>query len=150
MIRRSFLVALSILWFALFTSLAIKAEEYAVISMNLEFHKLKSIQVKMLYRGKTDRIGDSHIKLLDLPPKSDLRKKFYLSLLNKNPSQMQSIWAKQSFSGRASLPFQLKNEDLESVLIWLKSTPTGIAYYPLDQLPNNVKILYKIKIKEEL
>ena len=150
MIRRSSLVALPTLLFAILISSAIKAEEYAVISMNSEIHQLKSIQVKMLYRGKIDRIGDHHIKLLDLPPKSDLRKRFYLSLLNKTPSQMQSIWAKQSFSGRAYVPFQLQSEDLESVLTWLRSTPTGIAYYPLEQLPIDVKILYIIKIKEEL
>ena len=150
MIRRSSLVALPTLLFAILISSAIKAEEYAVISMNSEIHQLKSIQVKMLYRGKIDRIGDHHIKLLDLPPISDLRKRFYLSLLNKTPSQMQSIWAKQSFSGRAYVPFQLQSEDLESVLTWLKSTPTGIAYYPLEQLPIDVKILYIIKIKEEL
>ncbi|MDN3617686.1 hypothetical protein ACFFUS_12825 [Vibrio gallaecicus] len=144
------LVVLPTLLLAILISSAIKAEEYAVISMNSELLQLKSIQVKMLYRGKIDRIGEHHIKLLDLPPKSDLRKNFYLSLLNKNPSQMQSIWAKQSFSGRASAPFQLQSEDLESVLIWLKSTPTGIAYYPIEQLPTHVKILYIIKIKEEL
>ncbi|MBW3695962.1 hypothetical protein EK599_09660 [Vibrio sp. T187] len=126
------------------------AEEYAVISLNHDLKPLKKVQVKMLYKGNITSINGNSAKLLDLPSDSNIRKRFYSSLLNKSPSQMQSIWAKQSFSGRATAPFELKKNDLNSVINWLKKTPTGIAYYPLQHLPNNVKILYTIKIKEEL
>lgn len=140
----------SIVLLAILNSSVSFAEEYAVISLNQSLTPLKKIQIKMLYKGNITSINGNSTKILDLPANSNIRQKFYYSLLNKSPSQMQSIWAKQSFSGRATAPFELKTDDLESVLQWLESTPTGIAYYPLKQLPNNVKILYTITIKEEL
>lgn len=141
----SFIVSL-----AIFTPFFSHSEEYAVISLNHDLKPFNSAQAKMLFRGNITSINGNKTKLADLPSGSEIRQNFYSSLLNKSPSQMQSIWAKQSFSGRATAPYELQSTEINTVINWLKITPSGVAYYPISLLPNDVKILYKIKIKEEL
>lgn len=99
----------------------------------------------MLYRGKTNSINGVNLQLVDLPISSKHRELFYQVLLGKNPNQMQIIWARQSFSGRAKAPFDLKNSDIRSILSWLEKNPSGIAYFPRKDVPNNVNILYITK-----
>ncbi len=117
-------------------------QEYAVFTMNSAIPSLNTIQVKLLYRGKLNHIAGQPILLLDLPDNTEQRDRFYQALLGKNRAQMRTVWAKQTFSGRAKKPFELQSAELTEVLLWLKSNPNGVAYFHADQVPNSVKVLY--------
>ncbi|WP_295893358.1 hypothetical protein [uncultured Vibrio sp.] len=119
------------------------ANEYAVVSLNHDFPILRTSQVKMLYRGRLTSINGTRARLLDLPAVSNQREEFYIKVLGKNPSQMNAIWARQSFSGKAKAPFELKSENPEEVIQWLNKHKNGIAYLPVNNVTTDMNILYK-------
>ncbi|EIV8481863.1 hypothetical protein ACWOVX_004490 [Vibrio vulnificus] len=124
-------------------------EQFAIFSLNRQLPVLSTSQVKMIYRGKMTQIEGTPIELLDLPSSSDTRHLFYQHLLNKSPSQMAAIWAKQTFSGRTKQPFQLAEQNIDQVMDWLAVTPSGIAYFPASDIPKNVHVLYQFTTEEE-
>ncbi|MCK6264573.1 hypothetical protein KP803_14935 [Vibrio sp. ZSDE26] len=113
------------------------------MSFNHDFPTLRTSQVKMLYRGRLTSINGERAKLVDLPSGSDQREEFYKKILGKNPSQMNAIWARQSFSGKATAPFELGSENPSDIIQWLNKHKNGIAYLPINNVTIDMNILYK-------
>lgn len=105
---------------------------------------LHTNQVKMLYRGRISNINGTPTRLMDLPRDSIYRETFYQQLLNKTPSQMSAIWARQSFSGNALAPVEIKDESKTIIVNWLKNNVNGIAYVPEHLLPEDAYVIYKL------
>ncbi|MEZ8824303.1 hypothetical protein AB6E04_08060 [Vibrio amylolyticus] len=124
-------------------SFQVTAYDYAIVSLNHDFPSLRSSQVKMLYRGRLTSINGTRTRLVDLPAVSNQREEFYLKILGKSPSQMNAIWARQSFSGKAKAPFELKTENPLDVIQWLNKHQNGIAYLPINNVTIDMNILYK-------
>ncbi|WP_070972039.1 hypothetical protein [Vibrio sonorensis] len=120
------------------------AHPFHIITLNEDFATLRDNQAKMLFRGRLAHIDGLPTLLLDLPQSSKYREDFYRSLLKKSPSQMNAIWARQSFSGKASAPDELLKEDAQLIKTWLKQHPNGIAYVPDSLLPQGVRVLYTL------
>ncbi|MGF1695497.1 hypothetical protein L4C54_07485 [Vibrio lamellibrachiae] len=133
-------VCLFVLYLISFHSIA---NEYAVVSLNHDFPSLRTSQVKMLYRGRLTSINGTRMRLVDLPSVSEQREEFYKKVLGKNPSQMNAIWARQIFSGKAKAPFELASESPLDIIQWLKKHKNGIAYLPIGNVTIDMNILYK-------
>ncbi|HAS6346694.1 TPA: hypothetical protein I7241_01820 [Vibrio vulnificus] len=142
-------LALIIVLIMLFPHSVRASEQFVIFSLNKQIPTLSTSQVKMIYRGKMTQIEGTPIELVDLPSDSENRHLFYQHLLNKNPSQMAAIWAKQTFSGRTKQPFQLSEQSIKEVMEWLAITPSGIAYFPANEVPSDVHVLYQFTIEEE-
>ncbi|MDW6005292.1 type 2 periplasmic-binding domain-containing protein [Vibrio mangrovi] len=139
-------------WFlciSLFSTSCI-ADQFAIVTGANALPELTDIQVKMLYRGRLTHIGGSNVQLADLPSGSAIRAHFYHRLLGKSPTQMQAIRARQSFSGKFIPPYELHNEDMNTVSQWLNEHPNGIAYIPQDWISDQVRILYRLGDEESL
>tara|TARA_Y100001956_G_scaffold14743_1_gene13996 strand:+ start:4010 stop:4408 length:399 start_codon:yes stop_codon:yes gene_type:complete len=117
---------------------------FAIVTFNVEMGNLRSNQVKMLYRGRLSHINGIPARLMDLPKSSNLRNQFYKELLNKSPSQMSAIWAKQTFSGKALAPFEIKNESKNEITSWLKHNENGVAYVPTHLIPEDAYVIYQM------
>ncbi|ANW26134.1 hypothetical protein TW71_021775 [Vibrio coralliilyticus] len=135
-----YLTALTLQFFC-FQSLACN---FAIVTLNPEIDVLRSNQVKMLYRGRTSSIGGQPVRLMDLPKHSKQRREFYHSLLNKSPAQMNAIWARQSFSGKAPAPNEIAHTSMKTITRWLSEHPNGIAYVPVDMIPEHANVLFKL------
>ncbi len=120
------------------------AEGFVIVTFNDQIQPLRTNQVKMLYRGRVNHLEGIAVKLADLPNSSSIRKDFYQALLNKTPSQMNMIWARQSFSGQSSAPYELENDTITDVIDWLTENPNGVAYLPETGLPPGINVLYKL------
>ncbi|MCL1140607.1 hypothetical protein [Shewanella pneumatophori] len=145
---RSFFVALLFL-FASVNASAVVAEngdvEFAIFSLNNELPPLSKNKARMLYRGKSKRIsGSLKIVLVDLPEASIHREDFYKMLLGKSVSQMNGYWAGLAFSGKGSPPEELDSDDIKQILKWLNDNPNGIAYAPIESVPEEVNILITV------
>ncbi|WP_281629846.1 hypothetical protein [Vibrio sp. St2] len=134
------LTALALLLFCI-QSLACN---FAIVTLNPEINVLRSNQVKMLYRGRTSSIGGQPIRLMDLPKNSTQRQDFYYSLLNKSPAQMNAIWARQSFSGKTPAPNEIAHTSMKNITLWLSEHPNGIAYVPVDMIPEQANVLFTL------
>lgn len=126
------------------------AESYAIVTLNKALPKLKSSQVKMIYRGHVSHIDNVNIVLLDLTQGSALRNRFYYTLLGKSPAQMQAIWARQTFSGRNRAPSEVAENNPQSVTNWLNHNKNGIAYIPVSWLREELSVLYVFDSEEPL
>ncbi|PSU46859.1 hypothetical protein C9J12_16745 [Photobacterium frigidiphilum] len=122
-----------------------KEVEFAVFSMNSDIPALSKSKARMLYKGKTKKInGSLKIILVDLPVNSIHREEFYSMLLGKSISQMNGYWASLSFSGKGKAPEELNSDDIKSIIEWLNNNPNGIAYAPIESVPENANILITI------
>lgn len=117
----------------------------AVFSLNSEIPPLSKSKTRMLYKGKTKKLNSSiKIVLVDLPENSIHREAFYRMLLGKSISQMNGYWASLSFSGKGIPPEELNNDDIKEIITWLNNNPNGIAYAPIELVPDNANILITI------
>jgi hypothetical protein len=122
-----------------------KEVEFAVFSMNSDIPALSKSKARMIYKGKTKKInGSLKIILVDLPENSIHREDFYSMLLGKSISQMNGYWASLSFSGKGKAPEELNSDDIKSIIEWLNNNPNGIAYAPIESVPENANILITI------
>ncbi|MDR8526132.1 hypothetical protein [Shewanella fidelis] len=144
---RSVFIALPILLISMsVTAVAEDADvEFAIFSLNDELPQLSQNKARMLYRGKSKRIsGSLKIVLVDLPETSIHREEFYKMLLGKSVSQMNGYWAGLAFSGKGSPPEELDSDDIKQILNWLNDNPNGIAYAPIESVPEEVNILITV------
>ncbi|GIU40453.1 hypothetical protein TUM4438_01660 [Shewanella sairae] len=119
--------------------------EFAIFSLNNELPPLSKNKARMLYRGKSKKIsGSLKIVLVDLPEASIHREDFYKMLLGKSVSQMNGYWAGLAFSGKGSPPEELDSDDIKQILKWLNDNPNGIAYAPIESVPDEVNILITV------
>lgn len=123
------------------------SEQIYVITLNPDFSSLSKNQAKMIFRGKSTRLSNTKITLLDLPENSEIRTSFYKNLLRKNHTQMQVQWASLEFSGKPNTPKELVKHDFSLVLSWLKDNPNGIAYYKAPLPDSTLNVLYKQDVK---
>ena len=119
--------------------------EFAIFTLNSELPPLSKSKARMLYRGKSKKIGGSlKIVLVDLPETSMHREDFYSMLLGKSVTQMNGYWAGLAFSGKGSPPEELDSDDIKQILKWLNENPNGIAYAPIESVPEEVNILITV------
>ncbi|MCL1147553.1 hypothetical protein AB4298_02695 [Shewanella sp. 10N.261.52.F9] len=119
--------------------------EFAIFSLNNDLPPLSKNKARMLYRGKSKKIsGSLKIILVDLPETSIHREDFYKMLLGKSVSQMNGYWAGLAFSGKGSPPEELDSDDIKQILKWLNDNPNGIAYAPIESVPEEVNILITV------
>ncbi|PMG40927.1 hypothetical protein [Shewanella sp. 10N.286.52.B9] len=119
--------------------------EFAIFSLNDDMPPLSKSKARMLYRGKSKKVGGSFkIVLVDLPETSMHREEFYSMLLGKSVSQMNGYWAGLAFSGKGSPPEELDSDDIKKILKWLNDNPNGIAYAPIESVPEEVNILITV------
>ncbi|ABV85615.1 hypothetical protein [Shewanella pealeana] len=119
--------------------------EFAIFSLNDDLPALSKSKARMLYRGKSKKMsGSLKIVLVDLPEASIHREDFYKMLLGKSVSQMNGYWAGLAFSGKGQPPEELDSDDIKQILKWLNENPNGIAYAPIEAVPEEVNILITV------
>ncbi|MDX1301511.1 hypothetical protein [Photobacterium sp.] len=135
--------------FLCFPTFAAKNKEkeagFSVFSLNSTFPALSKSKARMLYKGRTKNLNSNiKIVLVDLPESSIHREEFYDMLLGKSIPQMNGYWASLSFSGKGTPPEELNGDDIKDIIEWLNNNPNGIAYAPIESVPDNANILITI------
>lgn len=117
-----------------------------IITMNSDIPILSERKAKMIFLGKSKKIGGvTHLKLGNWPENSNVREDFYRTLLKKSVAQVNSQWARVAFSGTNSPPETIDNASLLSLQNWLNNNPQGISYCIARDLPKGAKVLLRIK-----
>ncbi len=78
---------------------------------------------------------------------SPAREEFGLRLLKRNPSQVKAYWSRQIFTGGATPPRQL--EDDEAVLRFIANTPGAIGYVDATKVRQGVKVIKRISLSPQ-
>ncbi len=103
-----------------------------------------------LFMGRTPYFpsGGAVVKL-DAPSTSMLRKAFYHSLVDMSLSEVNAYWARLMFSGRATPPMQVHQE--QDIVKLVSDNSNAIGYVPegtYGDLNNDVKVVFVISMDQ--
>ena len=79
---------------------------------------------------------------IDLDASSLERREFYLTLAHKEPSEMASYWARATFSGRQTPPFQVSSAKM--ALDMVATNPSAIAYVYRETVDSRVRVVLEL------
>jgi hypothetical protein len=79
---------------------------------------------------------------IDLDAYSSERREFYLTLAHKEPPEMASYWARATFSGHQTPPFQVSNA--KTALDMVATNPSAIAYVYREAVDSRVRVVLEL------
>lgn len=118
---------------AMLPSLA-NAELVVIVNKDNPATKMYLSQVSQFYLG-----GSSLFAPVELAETSSLKAEFYKKVLDKEPSQVQAIWAKLTFTGKAKPPKEFKTA--AEVRKYVAETPNAIGYVDKATADDSVKVV---------
>jgi len=102
----------------------------------------KEVARLFLKKNKTFRTG-MKAEPLDQSNDDATRNSFYKNVVNKNPSQLSSYWSKMIFTGRATPPIMVGND--ENVINFVLNNINAIGYIDTRSVDKRVKVLLTVK-----
>ncbi len=119
-------------------------EQYAIIA-NARFplNALTHEQVKRIYLKKLRYISAQELYALNYPARHPLRQQFEHDILGMTPSQLKRYWTKAHYRGVRP---PLIQHSFEAVITFVRNVDGALGYLPLDAIPKDVKILYKVEL----
>lgn len=119
-----------------------QAQEVAVIANVNMTEELDKKAITRIFLGKTNNFPSGAPALaVDLKAGNPTRKIFEKKVLNKSEAQLKSYWAKQIFTAQGTPPKSTDN--IKKLLILVSKNPNVITYVPVDEVPDNVRVLAK-------
>lgn len=124
----------------LLTMITAQARAELVIIVNKENPATKMYlnQVSQFYLGVSSLFAAA-----ELSEGSPLKAEFYKKVLDKEPAQVQAIWAKLTFTGKAKPPKEFKTA--ADVRKYVAETPNAIGYIDKASADESVKIVATVQ-----
>lgn len=136
-------LTISLLFLLSLYSYGYSQEIVVVVNKSNSINELSKSEVIDIYMGRYMTFPNGKkAKPFDLPTESQLKKDFYLELLNQNERKINAYWARVLFSGRAKPPESV--ESINEVLSHLQNSEFGIAYIPESEMTEDVKVVYRL------
>lgn len=128
----------------LFTTSISSAQVLVVVGAKSPATKLSQEQAVALFLGKSFQLPGAGIPvLIDQVESTEARKIFYTKVAEKTPAQVKAIWSRLVFSGKATVPKEVSNN--EEVKKILSSNPDAIGYIDKAALDASVKVLFAVE-----
>ena len=102
--------------FLLLTGFA-QAGIVVVVSKNSDLGGLTRNEVRQIFNGQLNRVGEISVKPLDLPVAASQREVFYQQVMGKSVEQMNSYWARMIFTGRGMPPREVSSDREMTLLV---------------------------------
>ncbi|MBC3933181.1 type 2 periplasmic-binding domain-containing protein [Undibacterium curvum] len=127
---------LSLLFVIVVGCLSMPAHAEMVIIVNKENPATKMFlnQVAQFYLG-----GSNLFAPVELAENSPMRAEFYKKVLDKDPAQVQAIWSKLLFTGKAKAPKEFKSS--AEVKKYVSETPNAMGYIEKSAVDDSVKVV---------
>lgn len=137
-----FLIALIFCCLIAFAPLA-RADLVLVANPHSGIERLTQDEVVNIYLGRyrrlTSGIAAEPVELV--ADDSELRARFYRSLVNKSLAEINAYWARLVFSGKTRPP-QLVHS-VENALQYVAAHPGALAYLERSQIDRRVKVVFE-------
>lgn len=111
-----------------------QAELAIIVNQQNPATKMFLGQVSQFYLG-----ASTMFMPVELPDGSSQRSEFYKKVLEKEPAQVQAIWSKLLFTGKAKPPKELKS--VAEVKKFVSENPNAIAYIDKAAVDDSVKVV---------
>ena len=135
---------LILLLFSFITNYALADDKdiVVVVSKSNPVEKMTRSQVIDLFMGKYVAFPDGRkARPADLSGDGEIKKRFYLALVNMPLARINSYWSRIKFTGRARPPETFKNED--AVVNFVSDSGEAIAYISRSKLNNKLKVVFE-------
>ncbi len=118
------------------------AEMLVIGNIDSEVTTLTKKQVQAIFMGRTHSFPNNQRALpLD---ELEMREEFYKKLTNRSIKQINAYWARLEFSGRATSPREV--DDQQAVIAVIKNSKNAIAYIDSEELvEGDVRVLCVLK-----
>lgn len=113
--------------------------EYVVVA-NKHMEDLSASQIKAIFLKKLILVNDIKVVPLNLDARDPIRTNFEQHILEMSFDRLQSYWTKEHYLGHRP-PISLKSQ--ESIKTFIKKVDGSIGYIEMDNMDDNLKILYK-------
>ncbi|MDP2828635.1 MAG: hypothetical protein Q8O37_08515 [Sulfuricellaceae bacterium] len=134
--RSYFLACFAIL--ALLAAPPASAELVVVANASSGVERLSRDEVINIFLGRYRQLPSGIAALpIDQPSGSPVKAQFYRKLVNKDLAEINTYWARLTFSGKTSPPRQAAST--AEVLDWLASTRGAIGYVEREKLDERAK-----------
>ena len=124
------------------TSQWLSAEVAVVVNVanNSDFDQA---EIKLIYLGKKKSFSNGGaVSMYDLPEGDENRSLFAEKVLRKNPSRLNSYWARMLFSSKANPPKVVN--DAEAIKNIIAREKNAIAYINVNDVDSSVKVVYTV------
>lgn len=103
-----------------------------VVNADADIEQLSKKQVISLFLGRAKFLPSGEkAQALDFPIESTSRASFYYALTGKNIADIDAYWARLKYSGKASPPTPVDND--EQIIAVVSSVSAAIAYLPVER-----------------
>jgi hypothetical protein len=120
----------------------VRADLVVVANSHSGIERLTQDEVVNIYLGRYRRLTSGiAAEPVDLADDSELRARFYRSLVNKSLAEINAYWARLVFSGKTRPP-QLANS-VEAALQYVVARPGALAYLERSQADRRVRIVFE-------
>ena len=130
-----------IIYILTISTIFLQASQYAiVVNHNSTLSELTPKQIKDLFLMKRHFV--KRLKLIPVNATSSLtlRKAFDTKILNMHGERLNEYWIKKHFQG-ITPPTTQSSE--RSIKLFVKNVEGAIGYLPLNQIDNDLKVLYE-------
>ena len=126
--------------FLLLTGFA-QAGIVVVVSKNSDLGGLTRTEVRQIFNGQLNRVGEISVKPLDLPVAASQREVFYQQVMGKSVEQMKSYWARMIFTGRGMPPREVSSDREMTLLVG--SDRKFIGYMDEADVTSDLKVVFR-------
>lgn len=133
--------------FVFLSPVALAAEDVVVIvNQKIGVNKMSRDEVINVFLGRSRQLASGVTALpLDLPGSSAERAQFYQLLTGKSINEINAYWARLIFSGRASPPTQVRNQE-EAVQMVIDNR-SAVAYVARNKVSSSAIIVFELTAK---
>ncbi len=117
-----------------------------IVNQKIGVNKMTRDEVINVFLGRNRQLASGVTALpLDLPSSSVERERFYLQLTGKSMNEINAYWARLIFSGRASPPTQVRNQ--EEAMQMVIDNRSAVAYVARSKVSSSATIVYELNAK---
>jgi len=116
------------------TAMSANAELVVIVNKDNPATKMYLAQVAQFYLG-----GSTLFAPVELAENSPARTEFYKKVLDKDAAQVQAIWSKLLFTGKAKAPKEFKTD--AEVKKFVSATPNAMGYIDKSSVDDTVKVV---------
>ncbi|MFC5400455.1 hypothetical protein ACO0K0_12785 [Undibacterium sp. SXout11W] len=117
-----------------FATMSANAELVVIVNKDNPATKMYLAQVAQFYLG-----GSTLFAPVELAENSPARAEFYKKVLDKDAAQVQAIWSKLLFTGKAKAPKEFKTD--AEVKKFVSATPNAMGYIDKSSVDDTVKVV---------
>ncbi|MEE2871220.1 hypothetical protein A15D_00662 [Alcanivorax sp. MD8A] len=132
--------SLLVVFFLLLTGAA-QAGIVVVVSKSSDLAGLTRNEVRQIFNGQLNRVGEVSVKPLDMPVAASQRELFYQRVMGKSVEQMKSYWARMIFTGRGMPPREVSSDREMTLLVG--SDRHFIGYMDEADVTSDLKVVFR-------